>query len=77
MKRGERAESEQIDFQMLSFKIDLLKTDEINLDYILALILEKSKENDDVESLKQKLQSNQVKSRHKSKRRIDYELYKQ
>lgn len=52
MKRGERAESEQIDFSDVEFQIDLLKTDEINLDYILALILEKSKENDDVESLK-------------------------
>ncbi len=33
-------------------QIDLLKIDEINLDYILALIFEKSKENNDVESLK-------------------------
>lgn len=30
----------------------MLKTDEINLDYILALILEKSKEHEDVENLK-------------------------
>ena len=43
---------EQIDFSDIEFQIDLLKTDEINLDYILALILDKSKENDDVESLK-------------------------
>ncbi|MDY6063288.1 MAG: hypothetical protein SPI53_05825 [Erysipelotrichaceae bacterium] len=43
---------EKIDFSDIEFQIDLLKTDEINLDYILALILEKSKENDDVESLK-------------------------
>ena len=43
---------EIIDFSDIEFQIDLLKTDEINLDYILALILEKSKENDDVESLK-------------------------
>lgn len=42
----------QIDFSDVEFQIDLLKTDEINLDYILALILEKSKENNDVESLK-------------------------
>ncbi|ERJ84050.1 type I site-specific deoxyribonuclease, HsdR family [Peptostreptococcaceae bacterium oral taxon 113 str. W5053] len=51
-KRNEKFEGEQIDFSDVEFQIDLLKTDEINLDYILALILEKSKENDDVESLK-------------------------
>ena len=48
----ENIEGDQIDFSDIEFQIDLLKTDEINLDYILALILEKSKENDDVESLK-------------------------
>lgn len=48
----EKAEGEQIDFSDVEFQIDLLKTDEINLDYILALILEKSKENEDIESLK-------------------------
>lgn len=41
-----------IDFSDVEFQIDLLKTDEINLDYILALILEKSKENEDIEILK-------------------------
>ncbi|WP_455099420.1 type I restriction endonuclease subunit R [Peptostreptococcus stomatis] len=51
-RSGEKNEGEQIDFSDIEFQIDLLKTDEINLDYILALILEKSKENDDVESLK-------------------------
>ena len=51
-KRNENSEGDQIDFSDVEFQIDLLKTDEINLDYILALILEKSKENDDVESLK-------------------------
>lgn len=39
--------SPAIDFSDVEFQIDLLKTDEINLDYILAQILEKSKENDD------------------------------
>ena len=52
LKRNDNSEGEQIDFSDIEFQIDLLKTDEINLDYILALILEKSKENDDVESLK-------------------------
>lgn len=51
-KSGEKTGADQIDFSDVEFQIDLLKTDEINLDYILALILEKSKENDDVESLK-------------------------
>lgn len=51
-KRSENSEGNQIDFSDIEFQIDLLKTDEINLDYILALILEKSKENEDVESLK-------------------------
>lgn len=52
LKNTENSKGEQIDFSDIEFQIDLLKTDEINLDYILALILEKSKENDDVESLK-------------------------
>lgn len=51
-KHNENLEGNQVDFSDIEFQIDLLKTDEINLDYILALILEKSKENDDVESLK-------------------------
>lgn len=45
-------EEQQVDFSDVEFQIDLLKTDEINLDYILALILEKSKEHEDVENLK-------------------------
>lgn len=51
-KPDEKNGNQQIDFSDVEFQIDLLKTDEINLDYILALILEKSKEHDDVESLK-------------------------
>lgn len=51
-RSSERNEGLQIDFSDVEFQIDLLKTDEINLDYILALILEKSKENDDIENLK-------------------------
>lgn len=41
-----------IDFSDVEFQIDLLKTDEINLDYILSLILEKSNQHDDIDSLK-------------------------
>ena len=41
-----------IDFSDVEFEIDLLKTDEINLDYILALILSKAKESEDIENLK-------------------------
>ncbi|WP_029950271.1 type I restriction endonuclease subunit R [Parvimonas micra] len=51
-RRSKEAEEAQIDFSDVEFQIDLLKTDEINLDYILALILEKARENYDIESLK-------------------------
>ena len=51
-RTNESNEGLQIDFSDVEFQIDLLKTDEINLDYILALILEKSKENDDIKNLK-------------------------
>lgn len=51
-RKSNSSEKEQIDFSDVEFQIDLLKTDEINLDYILALILEKSKEHEDIESLK-------------------------
>lgn len=51
-EHNETAQNASIDFSDVEFQIDLLKTDEINLDYILALIFEKSKENEDVESLK-------------------------
>ena len=44
-----------IDFSDIEFQIDLLKTDEINLDYILALILEKSKESTNLENLKEEI----------------------
>ena len=50
-KNGE----EEIDFSDVEFQIDLLKTDEINLDYILSLILKKSKEHDDIETLKSEI----------------------
>ena len=43
--KGKGGENEEkIDFSDVEFHIDLLKTEEVNLDYILALILEKSKE---------------------------------
>ena len=48
----DKTDKEYIDFSDVEFQIDLLKTDEINLDYILALILEKSKDSDDIENLK-------------------------
>ena len=46
---------EGIDFSDIEFQIDLLRTDEINLDYILELILEKTKEHDDIETLKSEI----------------------
>ena len=54
-QRKEDGDDDLIDFSDIEFQIDLLKTDEINLDYILALILEKSKEHDDLESLKSEI----------------------
>ena len=51
-QRHDKIGGEYIDFSDIEFQIDLLKTDEINLDYILALIFEKSKGNDDIENLK-------------------------
>lgn len=43
-----------IDFSDLEFQIDLLKTDEINLDYILSLILENLKNMKILKALKLK-----------------------
>lgn len=45
----------KIDFSDIEFQIDLLKTDEINLDYILTLILEKSREHEDIDTLKDEI----------------------
>jgi type I restriction enzyme R subunit len=44
-----------IDFSDVEFEIELLKTDEINLDYILALILEKSKKNENIEVFEEEI----------------------
>ena len=54
-KNDENKNEEEIDFSDIEFQIDLLKTDEINLDYILSLILKKSKEHDDIETLKSEI----------------------
>ena len=54
-KNDENKNEEEIDFSDIEFQIDLLKTDEINLDYILELILEKTKEHDDIETLKSEI----------------------
>ncbi|QKF64756.1 type I restriction endonuclease subunit R [Campylobacter corcagiensis] len=43
---------EKVDFSDVTFEIELLKTDEINLDYILALILEKTQQNEDPNIIK-------------------------
>ncbi|MDO4720562.1 MAG: type I restriction endonuclease subunit R [Peptostreptococcaceae bacterium] len=55
IKHGAEKGDTRIDFSDIEFQIDLLKTDEINLDYILALILEKSQEHEDMESLKSEI----------------------
>ena len=54
-RRSREAESQQVDFSDVEFQIDLLKTDEINLDYILNLIMQKAKESKDIEHLKDEI----------------------
>ncbi|MBW0602659.1 type I restriction endonuclease subunit R [Mycoplasma anatis] len=43
------------DIPYLEFHLELLKTDEINLDYIFNLIIEKSKDHDDITTLKEEI----------------------
>ncbi|MDO5096630.1 MAG: type I restriction endonuclease subunit R [Peptostreptococcaceae bacterium] len=50
--QGNSEGQSQVDFSDVEFQIELLKTDEINLDYILALIFEKYKADENVENLK-------------------------
>jgi len=45
-------EPQGINFSDVEFQIELLRTDEINLDYILALIFEKSNKGENLETLK-------------------------
>ena len=54
-RRSREAEAQQVDFSDVEFQIDLLKTDEINLDYILNLIMKKAKESKDIEHLKDEI----------------------
>jgi len=54
-RRSREAEAQQVDFYDVEFQIDLLKTDEINLDYILNLIMQKAKESKDIEHLKDEI----------------------
>lgn len=50
-KNGKEAEESNIDWDDVVFEIDLLKSQEINLDYILELIFEHNKKNKDKASL--------------------------
>jgi type I restriction enzyme R subunit len=50
-KTGKEAEVSKIDWDDVVFEIDLLKSQEINLDYILELIFENNKKNKDKASL--------------------------
>lgn len=50
---GKKENEKEIDFSDVEFQIELLKTDEINLDYILKLILEKNKKTSSIEELKE------------------------
>lgn len=44
-----------VDFSDVEFQVDLLKTDEINLDYILSLIFEKRHESDNEDTFKEEI----------------------
>lgn len=50
-KRAEKEEQTQIDWSDVVFEVELLKTQEINLDYILELIFKHNKEVNDKEKL--------------------------
>ena len=52
LKNYEKSKDLELDLSDVEFEIELLKTDEINLDYILALIVEKSKNSESKEDLK-------------------------
>jgi len=50
-KSGKESEESTIDWDDVVFEVDLLKSQEINLDYILELIFENNKKNKDKETL--------------------------
>lgn len=52
LKNYEKSKDLELDLSDVEFEIELLKTDEINLDYILALIVEKSKNSESKEAMK-------------------------
>lgn len=52
LQNDEKNSQIDIDLSDIEFEIELLKTDEINLDYILALILDRSKQVESEEALK-------------------------
>ncbi|HTO15002.1 MAG TPA: hypothetical protein VLZ83_04490, partial [Edaphocola sp.] len=54
-KKGKEAEESTIDWDDVVFEVDLLKSQEINLDYILELIFEQNKETKDKASLTEEI----------------------
>lgn len=50
-RKGKEAEESTLDWDEVVFEVDLLKSQEINLDYILELIFENNKKNKDKDSL--------------------------
>ena len=52
LKNYEKSKNLDVDLSDVEFEIELLKTDEINLNYILALIVEKSKNFESKEAMK-------------------------
>jgi type I restriction enzyme R subunit len=53
--RGDENNGIDIDFSDVEFQMELLKTEEINLDYILALIVEKMNNNKDTDEIKEEI----------------------
>ena len=54
-RKYSEAEAQVIDLSDIEFHIDLLRTDEINLDYILQLIAEKTKSTDNLNAIEQEV----------------------
>ncbi|WP_392437099.1 type I restriction endonuclease subunit R [Cruoricaptor ignavus] len=74
-KEGDEAEDSKIDWDDVVFEIDLLKSQEINLDYILELIFEKNKKTKNKEELVEEIRRvirSSVGNRAKESLIVDY-----
>lgn len=55
VKERTSSNSPSVDFSEIEFQVELLRTDEINLDYILKLILEKANERNDKDYIREEI----------------------